>query len=132
MADTFHFELVSPEALLFSADVEMVVVPGIEGDFAVMPGHAPVLSTMRPGMLDISISGGDKKRIFIRSGFADVSPQSLTVLAEFALPEDELDRDALETQIQNAREDVDDAKDDDVRNRAQQHLDQLLQIRDAL
>jgi len=132
MSDTFHFELVSPEKLLFSADVEMVVVPGSEGDFAILPGHAPILSTMRPGMLDIQISGSESKRIFVRGGFADASPLSLTVLAEFALPEDELDRGILKQQIQNAEEDVADATDDMLRNRAQEHLDHLRVIEDAL
>jgi F-type H+-transporting ATPase subunit epsilon len=132
MADTIHFELVSPEKLLFSADVEMVVVPGSEGNFAIMPGHAPVLSTMRPGMLDIQISNSENKRIFVRGGFADASPSSLTVLAEFALPEDELDRDILKQQIRNSEEDVADAKDDGQRNRAQEHLDHLRVIEEAL
>ncbi len=132
MPDTFHFELVSPEKLLFSADVEMVVVPGSEGNFAIMPQHAPTLSTMRPGMLDIQISASENKRIFVRGGFADASPASLTVLAEFALPEDELDRDILKQQIKNAKEDVADAKDDQTRNRAQEHLDHLRVIEEAL
>ncbi len=132
MPDTFHFELVSPEKLLFSADVEMVVVPGSEGNFAIMPQHAPTLSTMRPGMLDIQISASENKRIFVRGGFADASPASLTVLAEFALPEDELDRDILKQQIKNAEEDVADAKDDQMRNRAQEHLDHLRVIEEAL
>lgn len=132
MADTFHFELVSPVKLLFSAEVEMVVVPGVEGDFAVMPGHAPVLSTVRPGMLDISLSGGEKQRIFVRGGFADAAPDALTVLAEFAIPESELDKEVLKQQIQDAQEDADDATTDDARNRAQEHLDHLMKIDSAL
>ncbi len=132
MADTFHFELVSPVKLLFSAEAEMVVVPGVEGDFAVMPGHAPVLSTVRPGMLDISLAGGEKQRIFVRGGFADASADALTVLAEFAIPESELDKEVLGQQIQNAQEDVDDATSDEARNRAQEHLDHLNKIDSAL
>lgn len=132
MADTFHFELVSPVKLLFSAEVEMVVVPGVEGDFAVMPGHAPVISTVRPGMLDVSLKGGEKQRIFVRGGFADVAPDALTVLAEFATPETELDKKVLAQQIQDAQEDVNDASSDEARNRAQQHLDHLNKIEAAL
>ncbi|PLX41003.1 MAG: F0F1 ATP synthase subunit epsilon [Hyphomicrobiales bacterium] len=132
MADTFHFELVSPVKLLFSAEAAMVVVPGVEGDFAVMPGHAPVISTVRPGMLDISLPGGEKQRVFVRGGFADVAPDALTVLAEFALPESELDKTVLAQQIKNAQEDVDDAASDEARNRAQEHLDHLIKIESAL
>lgn len=132
MADTFHFELVSPVKLLFSAEAEMVVVPGAEGDFAVMAGHAPVISTVRPGMLDIVLPGGEKQRIFVRGGFADASPDALTVLAEFAIAENELDKDVLAIQIQDAEEDVADATTDDARNRAQEHLDHLNKIEAAL
>lgn len=85
MADTVKFELVSPERLLFSADVESVVVPGTEGDFGVLAGHAPVMSTIRDGELAVYRSaGGEPERIAVRGGLAEVNDKGLTVLAETA------------------------------------------------
>ncbi len=86
---TFKFELVSPARLLFSGDVDSVVVPGAEGEFMVLPEHAPVVSTLRPGILTIQI-GADVKRLFVRGGFAEVSEKGLTVLAEDATPVEEV------------------------------------------
>ncbi len=131
MADQFQFELVAPEKLLFSAPVDMVVVPGIDGDFAVLPDHAPILSSMRPGSLEIT-SGGETQRIFVRGGFAEATPESLTVLAEFALPLDELDVDVLNQQIKDTQEDFEDARDDETRRRAREKLDHLEQIKAVL
>jgi F-type H+-transporting ATPase subunit epsilon len=131
MADQFQFELVAPEKLLFSAPVDMVVVPGIDGNFAVLPGHAPILSSMRPGSLEIT-TGGETQRIFVRGGFAEATPESLTVLAEFALPLDELDVDVLNQQIKDMQEDFEDARDDETRRRAKEKLDHLEQIKAAL
>ena len=90
----FPFELVSPVRLVFSGDVEQVDVPGAEGDFGVLAGHAPFVSTLRPGVLTIHESGSTK-RYFVREGFAEVNAKGLTVLAETAVPADELDREAL-------------------------------------
>lgn len=129
MADTFTFELVSPEQLLLSGEATQVVVPGAEGDFTILPGHAPILSTMRPGIMSVTMSGEAEQRIFVRGGFAEAGPASLTVLAEQAIPMDELDAEALGREIGNAQEDVADAKDDDTRNRAQERLDHLTQLR---
>jgi F-type H+-transporting ATPase subunit epsilon len=86
---TFKFELVSPVRLLFSGDVDSVVVPGAEGEFMVLSGHAPVVSTLRPGILTIQI-GADVKRLFVRGGFAEASEKGLTVLAEDATPVEEI------------------------------------------
>jgi F-type H+-transporting ATPase subunit epsilon len=86
---TFKFELVSPTRLLFSGEVDSVVVPGAEGEFMVLPEHAPVVSTLRPGILTIQI-GADVKRLFVRGGFAEVSEKGLTVLAEDATPVEEV------------------------------------------
>ena len=85
MADPFQFELVSPERLLMSSKVEQVVVPGSEGYFTVMKGHAPFMSTMRPGVVDVTREG-QAERIFVRGGFADVNAGGLTILAEQAIP----------------------------------------------
>jgi F-type H+-transporting ATPase subunit epsilon len=101
-----QFELVSPEQLLLSEDVEMVVVPGGEGDFGVLPGHSPMISTVRPGVIHVFADGGVSSRIFVAGGFAEVTGQRCTVLAEEALAVDDIDRAAVETDLQNAVEDI--------------------------
>jgi F-type H+-transporting ATPase subunit epsilon len=133
MAEYIEFDFVSPERRLMSGEVAQVVVPGWEGEFAVLPGHAPVLSTMRPGVLSIVREvGGEAERYFVRGGFADVTPTSLTVLAQHAIAEVDLDRDQLKHAITNAQEDVDDAADDAARSRRQEALDHLKEIERAL
>lgn len=131
MADKLAFELVSPEKLLISAQVDMVVVPGTEGDFGVLSGHAPVVSNLRPGVIDVSDDAASA-RIFVRGGFAEVTPAGLTILAEDALNLGELDAAELEQQIQNATEDVADAADDITRAAAQVVLENLQEIRATL
>lgn len=128
MADTFKFELVSPERLLMSENVTSVLVPGAEGEFTVFAHHAPVLSTMRAGLLDVTLPDGQEQRIFIRGGFAEVQPDSLTVLAQQAINLDELDRDVLAQEIKNTEEDVADATDEDTKTAAQNTLAQLQQV----
>src|SRR5438093_11882463 len=91
---TFHFDLVSPEKLLFSGEVDQVDVPGIEGEFGVLAGHAPLVTTLRPGILVIHGEGG-ALRVVVNGGFAEVGPTGLTVLADMAVPEDEFDRAVL-------------------------------------
>ena len=128
MADKVAFELVSPERLLLTADVDMVVVPGSEGDFAVLPGHAPMISTLRPGALEIYEDESARDRYFVAGGFAEVSGDRLVVLAGEAIPLAELDRARLEQQIQDAEEDIADAKDEASRDRAQERTDHLHDI----
>jgi F-type H+-transporting ATPase subunit epsilon len=132
MPDPFKFELVSPERLLVSADVEQVLVPGAEGDMTVLARHAPVLTTLRPGLLDIGYSSGEHQRYFIRGGFAEVNPVGLTVLAETAIDLAELQASELAQAIKDAEEDVADATDDIARDRAQTKLDHLRQVQSAL
>ncbi len=132
MPDSFKFELVSPERLLISADAAQVLVPGAEGDFVVLPRHAPVLSTLRPGLLDVKLADGEERRIFVRGGFAEVDPESLTVLAEHAIDLAELDAALLAQAVQDAEEDIADAKDDATRDRAQTHLEHLRQVQVTL
>jgi F-type H+-transporting ATPase subunit epsilon len=133
MAGKLHFDLVSPERLLMSAEVEMVTVPGVEGDFGVLAGHAPVITTLRPGVLAVrATSGGEEERIFVRGGFAEVNLDGLTVLAEEAMPIAELDAAALDQRVKDAEEDVADAKDDATRQKAQEQLDRLKELRVAL
>ena len=114
-----------------SADADMVTVPGAEGVFGVMAGHAPFMTTVAPGVIDVQ-DGREETRLFVRGGFAEVNAEGLTVLAEHAVPLDELDAAALDQEVQNASEDVADAANDSVRGRAQLRLDQLKQLRDAL
>ena len=133
MPDPFKFELVSPERLLASGQVEQVLVPGAEGDMTVLAYHAPLLTTLRPGVLDIGFpDGGEHQRYFIRGGFAEVGPSGLTVLAETAIDLRELDAGQLAQEVRDAEEDVADATDDAVRDRAQTKLDQLRQVQTAL
>ena len=100
MADRVQFELVTPERLLLSEMVEMVVVPGTEGNFGVLPGHAPLISSIRPGMIDVYEGQTITRRIFVVSGIAEVTPERCTVLADEALPPEELDRAGIETELQ--------------------------------
>lgn len=132
MAEKLKFDLVAPERLLLSTEADMVVVPGTEGDFGVMPGHSPVMATLRSGVIDVAGTAGGDTRIFVRGGFAEVTPAGLTVLAEEATPLAELDAAQLDQRIKDASEDVQDAKSDDLRNKAQAHLDQLKELRSAL
>ena len=132
MADKLQFDLVSPERLLFSGEVDMVVVPGAEGDMGIMAGHAPVMSTLRPGIVNVDAAGKPQERIFVRGGFAEVTPKGLTVLAEHTVPLAELDAAALDREIAHAQEDVTDARTDAKRQAAQEKLDHLKQLRQVI
>ena len=100
MADRVQFELVTPERLLLSEMVEMVVVPGTEGNFGVLPGHAPLISSIRPGTIDVYQGQAITRRIFVVSGIAEVTAERCTVLADEALPPEELDRGGIEAELQ--------------------------------
>src|SRR3954468_22486366 len=106
MADKLHFELVSPERLLLSEEVDLVTVPGKEGEFGVMVGHAPLMATLRPGVIDVQSQGQASQRIFVRSGFAEVTPKGLTILATQAVPLAEVDVAMLDKEVANAEEDL--------------------------
>jgi F-type H+-transporting ATPase subunit epsilon len=99
MPDRVQFELVTPERLLVSTAVEMVVVPGSEGNFGVLPGHAPFVSTLRPGTIDIYEGRTVTQRIFVVAGIAEVTPERCTVLADEAMPPEALDRAALDLEL---------------------------------
>ena len=114
MASTFKFELVSPERVLMSADVDQVVVPGTEGDFTVLVGHAPVVATIRPGVIKV-VQGTATKQIFVRGGFAEVEPDRLTILATRALETSAADSGALGQELASAEAELAAAKDDDAR-----------------
>jgi F-type H+-transporting ATPase subunit epsilon len=133
MPDAFKFELVSPTRLLVSGKVEQVIVPGSEGEMTVLAHHAPLLTTLKPGLLDIGFpGGGEHQRYFVRGGFAEVSPAGLTVLAETAIDLVELEATQLAQAVKDAQEDVADATDDAMRDRAQTKLDQLRQVQATL
>ncbi|MSO77192.1 MAG: F0F1 ATP synthase subunit epsilon [Alphaproteobacteria bacterium] len=117
--DKVAFELVSPERLLVSEAVDMVVVPGTDGDFGVLPGHSPLLSTVRPGVIDVYQGREVRQRIFVAGGFAEVTPGRCTVLAEEAMPLSEIDRGAVETSLRDAQSDFQDAKSDGERAHAE-------------
>lgn len=122
MADNVAFELVSPQSLLVSEDVEMVVVPGAEGDFGVLPGHSPLISNVRPGVIHIFEGGSVKSRIFVAGGFAEVTPERCTVLAEEAMPVGDIDRSAAEKELADSNDDVRDAGNDAERDAAQRRV----------
>jgi len=127
----FHFELVSPDKLLFRGPAESVLVPGGEGDFVVLKDHAPVMAALRPGVVAIEEAAGKETRFFVRGGFADVNPAGLIVLAETAIPAQDLNADHLALEIKNAEEDVADAS-EDSRRAAQEKLDRLRELKDSL
>ena len=128
----FHFELVSPERLLFVGNVESVVVPGAEGAFTVLKDHAPLMAVMKPGIVEVDESQTKKQRLFVRGGFADVSSTGLTILAEQAIPVEELDAAKLDAQITDAEEDLADATSDESKRLASEILAQLREVRAAL
>ena len=132
MAETFKFELVSPERLLVSADVEEVLVPGSEGDFTVLPRHAPVIAMLRPGILRIPGIGGELGEIYVRGGLADVGPDSLVVLAEKAVPLAEVDLALLEQEIEDAEAGLIAAPDEDTRRLAEDTLERLRSLSTTL
>ena len=131
MAQSFKFELVSPERLLVSEEVESVVIPGADGEFTVLAQHAPMMTSIRPGVVTV-IANGKSDRYVIFGGFADVMPESCTVLAEAATHVDDIDHASLEGRIKDAREDLEDAQSDDHRQRAQEFLDQLTTLQGAI
>ena len=104
MTNTVEFELVTPQRLVKSQPVEMVVVPGAEGDLGILPGHTPLIAEVRPGVIDIRESGKVSEQIFVSGGFCEVSPERCTVLAEEAIPIVEIDKVVAEQRLQLAKE----------------------------
>jgi F-type H+-transporting ATPase subunit epsilon len=128
---TFHFELVSPEKLLFSGEVDQVDVPGSEGDFGVLAGHAPLMTTLRPGILTLHRENG-ALAVVVDGGFAEVSSAGLTVLADMAVPRNEFDVAVLDGEIKDTAEDVADATDPAQRDKLGHRLDRLKALQAAL
>ena len=130
MADKISFDLVSPEKLLLSVKADMVTIPGTEGYMGVMAGHAATVTTLRAGMIDVQADGQDQ-RYFIRGGFAEINAGKITVLADEAIPMDELDLAVLDQRIADAQEDELAAETDAARQRAAQLVDDLKLVRAA-
>jgi len=132
VSDTLHFELVSPERLLMEIEASSIVVPGSEGDFMVLPRHAPLMSTIRPGVVSVKEVGNDNSiDLFVRGGFADVTPKGLVILAEEAIFVKDLSKADLEQKAKDANEDVHDAKSDEELQKAQAELYQLKELLSA-
>lgn len=125
MAGTFKFELVTPERMALSEDVAQVVVPGVEGEFTVLPGHAPVISALRPGVIEVSLPDASKTRIFVKGGFAEVDADHLTVLAERALPVEQMDAAAIASELEVAEAELAAASDDAARLAAASAVERL-------
>lgn len=132
MAEKLHFELVSPEKLLKSADVDMVVVPGTEGDFGVLPEHAPIVSTLRTGIIEVHDGADNIEKLLVVGGFAEVNPAGLTILAEIAEPLSEVDQSQYEARLKDLEEDIQDAKDEDAKARITKARDQVLSVIEVL
>jgi F-type H+-transporting ATPase subunit epsilon len=127
----FQIDLVSPEQLQFSGEVDQVDVQGYEGDFGVLAGHAPLIAMLRPGIVTI-FGAGAPRRIVVGDGYAEVNGENLTILAQLAEPLESFDRNALATQIQHTEEDIADSKDDWQRDKLRVRLDQLRELRTTL
>ena len=128
---SLHLEFVSPEAVLFSGDVDQVDLPGIEGDMGILAGHAPLVTALRPGVVTI-IRDGKREPVVVIGGFAEVGPSGLTVLADKAVPRADFDMATLAAEIKDTEEDVADAKDDAERDKLSHHLGQLKALQVAL
>ena len=128
---TFHFELVSPEKLLFSGEVNQVDVPGSEGDFGVLAGHAPLMTTLRPGILVLHGEGG-ALQVVVNGGFAEVGAAGLTVLADIAVPVEDFEVSRLTDIIERAEEDVAKAEEGATRDKLVRRLDQLKALQATL
>lgn len=123
--DSFKFELVSPERLLVSEDVHSVVVPGSEGEMTVMARHAPVVTTMRPGIVVVETVGGEKNRYVVYGGFADITAESCTLLAEFSVHERDFDREDLARRMEETKKAISEATEAVHRTRLEEFLHQL-------
>lgn len=128
MAGTIAFELVSPDRLLLSEDVEMVVIPGTEGDFGVLVDHQPMISSVRPGILEVHAEGAEVRRIFVNGGFAEVTGDRCVVMTEEALPLDEVERADIEQRIKDGEEDLETVKTDHDRHAIEIRLETLRNV----
>ena len=128
----FHFDLVSPERLLYSGEVESVLVPSVEGEMTMLRDHAPVMAMLKPGVVRFTDGGGSKHDLFVRGGFADMANNTLTILAEQAVALAEVDAALLDREIGFAEEDLADAKHEQATQRASERLEQLRELKGSL
>lgn len=129
MVETIHFDLVSPERQLLAEEVEMVTLPGADGYFGVLAGHAPVLSALKPGVIEVKSGSEPPMKLFVRGGFAEVDNRRVVVLAEEAIPLADFDIAALDQRIRDTEEDMAAAKTDTERQRVAEQLDHLRLLR---
>jgi len=129
---TFTFELVSPARVLFSGEVDAVVLPATEGDMTILAGHSPVMTTLKTGFLVVTSTPGNGRRVLVRGGFADVNQSGLTVLAERALPEEELTQDILDQEILTAEMHYDATNEPAAKHAAESAIAQLREAKAAL
>jgi F-type H+-transporting ATPase subunit epsilon len=132
MANTFKFELVSPERLLVSEDVSEVIVPGAEGDFTMLVNHAPFVAMLRPGILRIPSLKGREAQFYLGGGFAEANPDRLTVLAETAMPLEELTAERLDAELAQAKADRETAPTAEARLLAEDVVERLVSLKDAM
>ncbi len=132
MAEAFKFDLVSPERLLVSELVESVIIPGTEGEMTVMANHAPVMATVKPGVVTVKPVSGAEQRYVVFGGFADILPEGCTLLAESAVPVADINKADLAQRIQDAKDDLADAKTDEERTKAEEFLNHLATLHDAV
>jgi F-type H+-transporting ATPase subunit epsilon len=126
MAGTFKFELVTPERMALSQDATQVLVPGMEGEFTVLPGHAPVISALRPGVIEVTLAeGGETERIFVKGGFAEVDADRVTVLAERAMAVEQMSADVVAAELETAEAELAAADDDASRLAAASAVERL-------
>ncbi len=128
MAQTFTFELVSPEKVFLAGEAAQVLLPGAEGDMTVLPGHSPLISTLRPGVVDVALDG-QKARVYVRDAFVQVEPERVTVLAEKAYEVADLAGSTLAVELAKAEADLAAAKSDEGRRLAQQAVDSLSRLK---
>jgi F-type H+-transporting ATPase subunit epsilon len=131
MSTMLHLDLVSPERVLISGDVDQVDLPGVEGDMGILAAHAPLVTTLRPGIVTV-YRDGKREPIVVTGGFAEVGPGGLTVLADKAVPRENFDLAMLSAEIKDAEEDVADATDPAQRDKIVRHLEQLKALQAAL
>lgn len=131
MADSFNFELVSPEQLLISEAVSEVIVPAADGEMTVMANHAPVMATVKPGIVEVKNTEGASNRYVVFGGFVDILPEGCTILAEKAVHVDDIDHEDLAQRIQNTKEDLGDATNDADKARIAERLDHLTTLQNA-
>jgi len=132
MADTFNFELVSPERLLVSEPVTEVVIPATLGEMTVLANHAPTMTTLKPGVVTVKLASGQTEKYAVLSGFADILPTGCTLLADTALPLQALTREKLQSRIEHAQKELDNADSDEHKTKLEQFLVDLTHLNNTV